>query len=45
MMTAFTYFKYFMTLKTAVAYYHILRLEKVLKAPLDVSSHLYKIDL
>ena len=45
MMAAFACPEHFVTLKVTVAHYHVLRLEEVLKVSLDVSSHLYTVDL
>ena len=45
MVAAFACSEHFVTLKATVAHYCVLGLEEVLKAPLDVSSHLYKVGL
>ena len=45
MVAAFACPEHFVALKAAVAHYRVLGPEEVLKAPLDVSSHLYKVGL
>lgn len=45
MITTFDCSEHFVTLKKAVAQYRVLALEEIMKASLDLSSHLYMIDL
>ncbi len=45
MMTTFDCSEHFVTLKKVVAQYRVLASEEIMKTSLDLSSHLYMIDL